>query len=219
MITVEVPVLLPKSYTLVIYKEDSTVAPVADGQPPLCLDVTALPPILINIALPDTYPTHVPPQILSLHSTHSWLPPMAALEDRLLALWTPQDGVLYNWIEYLESARFLDDLGMLNSTSDTMRCVLRCSFLSLLSLVLTNSQTTASCTFPIAADTPQLQLHATSTRIRTDLVCLLRLSDFCEGRSMHSALLFPCVLPRVSRRLLETLRHRRRSWSRPMSRH
>jgi E3 ubiquitin-protein ligase RNF14 len=123
MITVEVPVLLPKSHTLVIYKEDSTAAPVVDGQPPLCLDVTALPPILINIALPDTYPTHAPPQILSLHSTHSWLPPMAALEDRLLALWTSQDGVLYSWIEYLESARFLDDLGMLNSTSDTMRCV------------------------------------------------------------------------------------------------
>jgi hypothetical protein len=136
----EVPVQLSKSHTLILYKEETSLAPdVADAPALACADLTTLPPVLLNIYLPESYPIHKPPQILSIHTTHSWLPAIRTLQDKLIAMWTPQEGVLYNWIEYIESGRFLIELGFLHNASTIIRCVSR-----LVSLfVLTSNQVTS----------------------------------------------------------------------------
>jgi hypothetical protein len=74
--------------------------------------VTVLPPVLLGIRLPTGYPITQPPELLSIQSLHSWLPSNHGLEERLLALWQEGESVLCLWIEYIESATFLDDLGI-----------------------------------------------------------------------------------------------------------
>ena len=71
----------------------------------------ALPPLLLDVLLPATYP-YSPPVIQSLHATHSWLPLSSELERMLLEMWQDGEGVLYSWIETIRSGEFLDSLGM-----------------------------------------------------------------------------------------------------------
>ncbi|KAI0728629.1 hypothetical protein C8Q72DRAFT_994450 [Fomitopsis betulina] len=72
----------------------------------------ALPPILLDVLLPATYP-YSPPVIQSLHTTHSWLPLSLRLQRMLLEMWQDGEGVLYSWIETIRSGEFLYSLGML----------------------------------------------------------------------------------------------------------
>ena len=76
------------------------------------LSLTALPPLLLDVLLPATYP-YSPPVIQSLHATHSWLPLGVKLQRMLLEMWQDGEAVLYSWIEIIRSGEFLDSLGML----------------------------------------------------------------------------------------------------------
>lgn len=76
------------------------------------LSLATLPPILLDVLLPATYP-YSPPIIQSLHATHSWLPLDRKLQRMLLETWQDGEGVLYSWIETIRSGEFLDSLDML----------------------------------------------------------------------------------------------------------
>lgn len=81
------------------------------------ISLSTLPPLLLEIIIPPTYPLHVPPEIISLHATHGWLArKFIPLRQLLLDMWHPGDGVLYNWIEWLRSGEFLDALHLLGSS-------------------------------------------------------------------------------------------------------
>jgi E3 ubiquitin-protein ligase RNF14 len=97
-IFLEVPIHLPYQYRLII---------TCDTPETSTFD---LPPILLQVLLPDGYPLHSPPQIVSLHATHSWAPRLRVIIDQLLASWQAGEGVLYNWIEHIESGRFMHSL-------------------------------------------------------------------------------------------------------------
>jgi len=75
------------------------------------LSLATLPPLLLDVLLPATYP-YSPPVIQSLHATQSWLPMCLTLQRRLLELWQDGEGVLYSWIEWIRSGEFLEALDM-----------------------------------------------------------------------------------------------------------
>jgi E3 ubiquitin-protein ligase RNF14 len=75
--------------------------------------VSSLPPIILHITLPGQYPSEYAPQITSIYASQSWLPRLSVLMGRLLGMWQKDEGVLYAWIDYIESGRFLEDLGFI----------------------------------------------------------------------------------------------------------
>ncbi|KZV77620.1 RWD-domain-containing protein [Peniophora sp. CONT] len=78
--------------------------------PPEILSLSAFPPILLEIYLPPDYPESQPPRINSLHVSHDWLTSSASLRQRMLEMFQPGEGVLYNWVEWLRSGDFLREL-------------------------------------------------------------------------------------------------------------
>ena len=86
----------------------------SDEYPGVSLSI--LPPLLLEILLPPSYPTYDPPQIVALHATHGWLgPKIVPLRQLLLNMWQAGDSVLYSWIEWLRSGEFLESLHLLDS--------------------------------------------------------------------------------------------------------
>lgn len=77
------------------------------------LFVTRLPPLLLEVELPPSYPARCAPKITSLHCTHMWLPSLAGMETRLLEMWQPGEGVLFPWVETVRSGDMLKELGVL----------------------------------------------------------------------------------------------------------
>lgn len=71
------------------------------------LSLSSLPPILLHLILPPTYPLHAPPEIVSLRATHSWLRRIPDLHKALLNMWQEGEAVLYTWVEYIRTAEFL----------------------------------------------------------------------------------------------------------------
>ncbi|KAI0639186.1 RWD-domain-containing protein [Trametes polyzona] len=127
LIRLEVPVELPDATAVSIHNDlltetgSSSNSPAAgpststgssDGQANT-LTLTTLPPILLDVCIPPAYP-HVPPQIRSIHATHSWVPParVGGLRERLAGMWEAGEGVLYSWVEWIRSGEFLDALEM-----------------------------------------------------------------------------------------------------------
>lgn len=87
------------------------------------VSLNSLPPLLLEIILPPLYPLSVPPVILSVHATHSWLPLKAVrLQHRLVNLWQAGEGALYNWIEWLRSGDFLEAIGF-TADIDGQKCI------------------------------------------------------------------------------------------------
>lgn len=83
--------------------------------PSQSLKLSTLPPLLLQLSLPQGYPTTCPPRILSLRATHSWLSkPLLELQSKLRGQWQAGEGVLYNWIEYIHTGEFLSELDMLS---------------------------------------------------------------------------------------------------------
>jgi RWD domain len=87
------------------------------------LSLSTLPPLLFTLIIPVDYPIHRPPIIVSLHARYSWVPRMRLnmLEKSLLSIWKTEQmgqgegrGVLYDWIETIRSAEFLDHLGFVD---------------------------------------------------------------------------------------------------------
>lgn len=97
--------------------------------------LSALPPLLIDLILPPTYPLHDPPQIISLHATHSWLPSELNLQIIFQEKWQEGQGVLYSIVESIRSGDFLNALNLSMGTNN-IRCVPIYSITSALLTVL-----------------------------------------------------------------------------------
>lgn len=85
--------------------------------------LSTLPPLQLQIYFPPNYPISSPPEIFSLRATHHWLPGLSQLQYKLKCQWQPGQTVLYDWIEYVRSGRFLSDLDMLNEDKSTIQFV------------------------------------------------------------------------------------------------
>lgn len=89
---------------------------------PKTISLSTLPPILLDVCIPASYP-YTAPQIRTIHATHSWLSlTRFDLRGRLAEMWEEGEGVLYNWVEWIRSGDFLDALG-LSSTVDGRRII------------------------------------------------------------------------------------------------
>lgn len=84
--------------------------------------LSALPPLLLEVFLPPSYP-FTAPQVRNIHATYSWLPVRGtALLDCLLMRWEKGEGVLYIWVDWIRSGEFLEELGLL-STDEGQRTI------------------------------------------------------------------------------------------------
>lgn len=77
--------------------------------------LSMLPPILLNIVLAPMYPTGCAPQITNLRASNLWIPHVSSLEQLLLDMWQPGQGVLYDWVEYIRSGDFLEPLNLVQN--------------------------------------------------------------------------------------------------------
>jgi E3 ubiquitin-protein ligase RNF14 len=84
-------------------------------------ELTSLPPVVLGVRFPSAYPSVEPPTIVSIISLHSWLPRDHTLRESLVALWQQGEGVLCSWIEFIESGRFLEEAGLLDSAESVIR--------------------------------------------------------------------------------------------------
>ncbi|KAH7344624.1 hypothetical protein B0J17DRAFT_9134 [Rhizoctonia solani] len=71
--------------------------------------LTYLPPLLITVVLPPTYP-QTKPVIQNISARHAWLAPglVRNLAIRLDEMWTPEEGVLWQWVEDVRTGTFLE---------------------------------------------------------------------------------------------------------------
>ncbi|KDR84753.1 hypothetical protein GALMADRAFT_217815 [Galerina marginata CBS 339.88] len=74
------------------------------------LSLTVLPPVILRICLPPLYPLYDSPEIVSIRTTHGWLPNAMALQDSLFQLWESGESVLYKWVEYVRTGDFLQGM-------------------------------------------------------------------------------------------------------------
>ena len=98
----------------------------------LSISVSALPPLLLHIVLPSSYPICVPPEIKSVRASNVWLPETKPLEAAHIEMWQEGEPTLYNWVEFIRTGEFLHNLGILSAAdSDIIACVIFKSRISL----------------------------------------------------------------------------------------
>ncbi|KAJ3508059.1 hypothetical protein NLJ89_g5962 [Agrocybe chaxingu] len=121
----EVPIELGSS-TSVIISEPRSPQPSANGllakkSTVQTVTLAVLPPLLLNITLPPSYPLFDPPQIISIRATHVWLPNATLLlREALLEMWQAGEPVIYNWIEYIRTGEFLAKLNLRTPSHDDL---------------------------------------------------------------------------------------------------
>uniref|UniRef100_A0A8H7YC95 RBR-type E3 ubiquitin transferase n=1 Tax=Psilocybe cubensis TaxID=181762 RepID=A0A8H7YC95_PSICU len=71
--------------------------------------VKHLPPIFLDISLPQCYPLSDPPTIGSIKFHSSWLMGADGLKATLLDMWDAGETTIYSWIEYLQTGQFLGE--------------------------------------------------------------------------------------------------------------
>jgi len=117
----EIPIELPSSKSVIISEPSSSVAsatPLPERKPTvLSISLSALPPLLLHIILPPSYPMRLPPEIGSIRASHLWLPEIDRLEVALLEMWQAGEPLLYNWVEYIRTGDFLEKMNLLSSTN------------------------------------------------------------------------------------------------------
>ncbi|KAJ7102167.1 hypothetical protein B0H15DRAFT_315843 [Mycena belliarum] len=105
----EIPIDLGEPYTVVLVDDvtDSNVA---------TLSLTSLPPLLLHVVLSAAYPSQGPPAV-TVRAHHSWLPTplLWRLQAILRGMWTPGEGVLYEWVEIIRGGDFLGSLDLKSS--------------------------------------------------------------------------------------------------------
>ncbi|KAI0662611.1 RWD-domain-containing protein [Cubamyces menziesii] len=136
MIRLEVPVELPDATAISIQSDVLTENGSSSSSPaaapaqasssanasPKTISLSTLPPILLDVCIPASYP-YTAPQIRTIHATHSWLSlTRFDLHGRLAEMWEEGEGVMYNWVEWIRSGDFLDALG-LSSTEEGRRII------------------------------------------------------------------------------------------------
>lgn len=116
----EVPIELPTSMSVIISEPSSSVVaatPLPERKPTIMsISLSALPPLLLHIILPPSYPIHSPPEVTSLRASHLWLPDIERLQAALLEMWQAGEPLLYNWVEYIRTGDFLKKMNLLSST-------------------------------------------------------------------------------------------------------
>ncbi|KZS96148.1 hypothetical protein SISNIDRAFT_477911 [Sistotremastrum niveocremeum HHB9708] len=110
LIRLEIPVNCTQQ-TFTIQQELYANVPKASSSP-ITLDLSHLPPLILEILLTPAYPEHSPPIIRSLSSRYSWVARKSSqeLKYHLSQMWTEGDSVLCNWVDYIYSGEFLDTL-------------------------------------------------------------------------------------------------------------
>jgi E3 ubiquitin-protein ligase RNF14 len=105
-IKLEIPVEfeMPRS---VIIKEDTMMDEISPRE---TLNLSVLPPLLLHVILPPSYPLHSPPEIVSLRAMHMWIPNIQVLQTVLTEMWRIGEQVLYNWVETIRSGEFLQTI-------------------------------------------------------------------------------------------------------------
>jgi E3 ubiquitin-protein ligase RNF14 len=128
-IKLEIPVEFetPRS---VIIKEDT----MDKISPRETLNLSVLPPLLLHVILPPSYPLHSPPEIVSLRAMHMWIPNIQVLQTVLTEMWRIGEQVLYNWVETIRSGEFLQTIKL--TEDSVIMCVLDDSPRSLNQLIL-----------------------------------------------------------------------------------
>jgi E3 ubiquitin-protein ligase RNF14 len=96
------------------------------------LSLSTLPPLLLHIILPPSYPLHSSPEIVSIHAIHMWLPRLSDLQNILIKMWNAGEGVLYKWVEFLRSGEFLNSMDLTTSFYNIIQWVNINEFLFLL---------------------------------------------------------------------------------------
>lgn len=86
-------------------------APDPTKSPETGATVSSLPHILIQLILPPNYPSHAPPNIVSIRAKYSWCNRLPDLQRALLEMWNEGEGVLYDWIEFVRTGTFLHQDG------------------------------------------------------------------------------------------------------------
>jgi E3 ubiquitin-protein ligase RNF14 len=83
--------------------------------PSIGIVTPVLPPILVNLHLPQTYPQSTAPTIKTLtnaDASETWLPSRTEqrVKNELEKLWAAAEGegVLWSWVDWLASGAFLD---------------------------------------------------------------------------------------------------------------
>ncbi|KAJ4476743.1 hypothetical protein J3R30DRAFT_3488613 [Lentinula aciculospora] len=78
------------------------------------LTLSLLPPLLVHVMLPETYPLREPPRISSIRATHSWMLHTSRLRDLIVDKWSRQAGerVLCDMVDLIRSGAFLNEIDM-----------------------------------------------------------------------------------------------------------
>lgn len=131
-IKLEIPVEfeMPRS---VIIEEDIQRSLMDKISPRETLNLSVLPPLLLHVILPPSYPLHSPPEIVSLRATHMWIPDIPLLQTALIEMWRIGEQVLYNWVEYIRTGEFLQTIRL--SEGSIIMCVSLNDFKSINQLI------------------------------------------------------------------------------------
>ncbi|KAF9456145.1 hypothetical protein BDZ94DRAFT_1178351 [Collybia nuda] len=121
VLKLEIPVDFPDAKTVTIVQDETlgltSTSVNTDMHAQQIISVSSLPPLVISLTLPPSYPLYSPPHIASIHANHAWLPhqcpPLRAI---LMKMWQPGEGVLYNWIEFIRTGEFLYELSFMSAT-------------------------------------------------------------------------------------------------------
>lgn len=84
-------------------------------RPSESVTLSTLPSLLIELTLPPSYPLYRPPQLVSIRATHFWLARIPLLHNALTNMWNPGEGALYQWVEFLRTGDFLQNLDLVSS--------------------------------------------------------------------------------------------------------
>jgi E3 ubiquitin-protein ligase RNF14 len=78
------------------------------------LSLSSLPPVLMEVVLPPTYPLSEAPRIASFHVSGSWIPHSGLLLEALMEMWQPGEGILCTWVEWIRGAAFLNAMHIIH---------------------------------------------------------------------------------------------------------
>ncbi|KAI5992155.1 hypothetical protein EDD15DRAFT_2168501 [Pisolithus albus] len=90
---------------------------------PISVLLSNLPPLLLDITLPPSYPTHSPAEVIAVRAVSGWVPPRMIEEMRrqMMEMWTDMGGdavsgggtgILYTWVEWIRNGEFLTSIGL-----------------------------------------------------------------------------------------------------------
>lgn len=74
-----------------------------------------LPPLVLELSLPEGYPSSSAPLIIALYSLYNWLICCPRLIQLLRDSWVDGEGVLCTWVEFIRSGDFLEELDLVHN--------------------------------------------------------------------------------------------------------